>query len=64
LYPVTIASLGKEVLMLMILLAFNVDVHSFKMLGALVLIDFPVTLFAMISSFVISTRTTQIANVC
>jgi FlaA1/EpsC-like NDP-sugar epimerase len=48
LYPVTIASLGKEVLMLMILLAFNVDVHSFKMLGALVLIDFPVTLTLLI----------------
>jgi FlaA1/EpsC-like NDP-sugar epimerase len=48
LYPVTIASVGKEVLLLLILLAFNVDGHSFKMLGALVLIDFPITLSLLI----------------
>ncbi len=48
LYPVTLASVGKEILMFIILLLFNVDAHSFKMLGAFVLIDFPVTLSMLI----------------
>ncbi len=48
LYPIALATVGKELILLLILAVFCSSTHSFKMLSAMTLADFPLTLSMLI----------------